>query len=251
MPSATVISNGKPKVQNSEPGSRKKSLMRTALSGQQRCGVAWHLGQSSRRVRPVSDRNTSSSVAVRDTSRVGRTPRSLEARDQRRQRDVRLVDRERETVRPRRLTHRRAPRARRPAPRRGSGGSVRQLDQVLAADAIDELGRRAEGDELAVVDDGHPIAEALRLVHVVGGQDDGLAPRAQRRDGVPERAARLRIEPGRRLVEKQHLGIADQPQRHRQPLALPARQLHDPGGPLLLELHLAEQGLDLERAARE
>ena len=42
---------------------------------------------------------------------------------------------------------------------------------------------------------------------------------------VPQLPARLRIESGRRFVEKQQLGLADQCARHREPLFLPARQL--------------------------
>ena len=37
-------------------------------------------------------------------------------------------------------------------------------------------------------------------------------------------AARLRIEAGRRLVEEHELGVVDERQRQREPLALAARQ---------------------------
>ena len=45
----------------------------------------------------------------------------------------------------------------------------------------DQLGRRAEGDDLAVVDDRHPVAQALGLVHVVGGEQHRAALRRERR----------------------------------------------------------------------
>ena len=35
--------------------------------------------------------------------------------------------------------------------------------------------RRALGDDLAVVDDGQAVAEALGFVHVVGGEQHGAA----------------------------------------------------------------------------
>ncbi len=50
-----------------------------------------------------------------------------------------------------------------------------ELDDVLAADGGDESRRSAEGDDAAVVHDGDAVAEALGLVHVVGGEDDGAA----------------------------------------------------------------------------
>ena len=43
-------------------------------------------------------------------------------------------------------------------------------------------------------------------------------------DEIPQLPPRLRIEPGRRLVEKQQIGIADERAGERQPLLLPARQ---------------------------
>ena len=45
---------------------------------------------------------------------------------------------------------------------------------------------------------------------------------------LPQLAARLRVEPGRRLVEKQQLGPAGQRAGHRQPLLLSAGQLAAP-----------------------
>src|SRR5262249_3132673 len=55
-------------------------------------------------------------------------------------------------------------------------------------------------------------------------------------DQVPELAARLRIEPGGRLVGGQDLGGVHQGAGPREPLLLAARQRGDPGLPLLLEL---------------
>ena len=45
-----------------------------------------------------------------------------------------------------------------------------QLDDAGDAQAGDQLRRRAARDHLAVVEDGDAVAEPLRLVHVVGGE---------------------------------------------------------------------------------
>jgi hypothetical protein len=49
----------------------------------------------------------------------------------------------------------------------------------------------------------------LRLVHVVGGEEDGLAERLQPLDHLPGLAARGRVEAGGRLVEEDQVGVAD------------------------------------------
>ena len=77
----------------------------------------------------------------------------------------------------------------------------------------------------AAVDDGDPIGEALGLLHEVRDQQDGHAPVADRLDQLPRLAAGLRVEAGRQLVEDRDLGIADQGQRDREPLLLPAGQV--------------------------
>ena len=50
-----------------------------------------------------------------------------------------------------------------------------ELDHVLDADGRDQLARRAERDDLAVIHDRHAVAQPLGLVHVVRGQQDGAA----------------------------------------------------------------------------
>ena len=60
---------------------------------------------------------------------------------------------------------------------------------------------------------------------------------------IPDRPARLRVEAGRQLVEKHHLGVVDERQRDEQPLLLPAGERHEPGVPLLGEPELREKPL--------
>ena len=112
-----------------------------------------------------------------------------------------------------------------------------KLDHVVAAEASDEIVRRAFGDDLAVVDDGEAVAEALGFVHVMRGQQNGAAFLLKGADGVPELAAALRIEPGGGLIEKQNFWVADQRSGDGQALALASGKLAHPGIGLLGELH--------------
>ena len=96
--------------------------------------------------------------------------------------------------------------------------------------AIAERARRALGDDLAGGDHGDPVGEPLGLLHVVGRQEDRLAELAQPVDDLPRGAARGGVEAGRRLVEEDQLGVADQRERDVEAAALPARER---GGALL------------------
>ena len=98
----------------------------------------------------------------------------------------------------------------------------RQLDEMIGADRSNERRRRATSDDLAVVHDGELVAEPLGLVHVVGGQQDRPPGFLELLDEIPQLAARLRIETGRRLVEEEQIGLADERARQRQPLFLAA-----------------------------
>ena len=64
-----------------------------------------------------------------------------------------------------------------------------------------DAGERVAGDDLAVVDDHDPVAEALGLLHVVGRVDERLAAPAQRLEVVEDGVAALRVDADRRLVE--------------------------------------------------
>ncbi len=116
------------------------------------------------------------------------------------------------------------------------------------------------GDDLAGGDDRHPVGEPLRLVHVVGGEEDRLAEVAQARDHVPELAPGGGVEAGRRLVEEEQLGVADQRHADVEPPLLAAGELARPlvGFPsrptsaidLLDRARVAEvAGVELERLA--
>ncbi len=104
-----------------------------------------------------------------------------------------------------------------------------EAQSLLRVDLADDAGRRVEGDDLPGVDDGDPVGEPLGLLHEVGHQDDGHAAVADALDQVPGVTPGLRVEPGRQLVEDGDARVADEGQRDRQPLLLPARQLAEGG----------------------
>ena len=70
--------------------------------------------------------------------------------------------------------------------------------------------RRALGHDLAVVHHHEPVAELLGLVHVVRGEHQRDAALLEPVQPVPQHVARLRVEPGGRLVEQQQVGFVDQ-----------------------------------------
>ena len=85
---------------------------------------------------------------------------------------------------------------------------------------------------------------ALGLVHVVGGHEHRDALGCQRMDFIPEGAARLGIDAGRRLIEQQQLGLVQNAGRQCQPLLPAARQ---PSRQLVLtrgKAEALERGID-------
>ena len=91
------------------------------------------------------------------------------------------------------------------------------------ADRRLQLGRRALGDDLAVVDDPDPVAEDVGLLEVLRRQEDGDAVLlGEPRDLLPERGPRLRVEAGRRLVEEEDARAVDEREREVEPALHPA-----------------------------
>src|SRR5919197_2773203 len=74
--------------------------------------------------------------------------------------------------------------------------------RVLGTMPPHELGRRADVDNATVIDDRHPIAQPLGLLHQMRRQQHGLAALADAADEIPTRPPRLRVEPGRQFIEK-------------------------------------------------
>ena len=110
-----------------------------------------------------------------------------------------------------------------------------------------ELGRRADVDDAAVVDDRHAVAEPLGFLHQVRRQKDRLAALADAAHEIPDRPPRLRVESGRQLVEKHQLRVVDERERDEEPLLLAAGQRHEPGVPLVAQAELLDQAIAVHR----
>ena len=91
-------------------------------------------------------------------------------------------------------------RARRSAGRRASASRGGVADLGL------QRRRRALGDDLAAADDRDPVGELVGLLEVLGGEEDGGAPRCSAAHLLPDRLAADRVEAGGGLVEEEHLG---------------------------------------------
>ena len=90
-----------------------------------------------------------------------------------------------------------------------------------------EIGRRAGGDDAAVIDEHDAIAEPLRFLHVVRAVENGRAGRGLFAHGGEDALARLRIDADRRLVEQEH-----------------ARCMQEGAGEIEAPLHAAGEGRD-------
>ena len=86
-----------------------------------------------------------------------------------------------------------------------------------------QLVRGALGHDQPVVDDGEAIGERVRLLEVVGGQEDRRPLLAEGPDLVPHACPRLRVEAGGRLVEEQHGRPMDDAEADVEPAAHAAR----------------------------
>src|ERR1017187_6322909 len=113
------------------------------------------------------------------------------------------------------------------------------------------LARRADGDDAAFIDDGHAVAEFLRLFDVVGSEQDGALLAAQVQYELVDFEAGLGVEAGRGLVEKEHLRVVEQGQRQGEPLLLPAGEFAVLGVALLPELQALQELVAIHGAGVE
>ena len=103
---------------------------------------------------------------------------------------------------------RRAPAA--PPPRRAAPGRASATCSIPEPVADLELAAGALGDLAAVVDHRDPVGEPVRLVEILGGEQDGDPGGGELARSSPRRRPRPGIEPGGGLVEEEH------PRRHHQ-----------------------------------
>src|SRR3972149_6225418 len=81
------------------------------------------------------------------------------------------------------------------------------LDDEVCVEGGDQIAGGPHGERLSPVDDGDPVAEALRLLHVMGREQDGASPVLVGEDRVAEGKPRLGVEPrGRLLPDEQFRG---------------------------------------------
>ncbi len=121
------------------------------------------------------------------------------------------------------------------------GGVEPQLDDLPAGVLGDEFTGRALGDDAAHVHDHEPVAQLLGLVHVVRGQHERDALALELPQPLPHEVARLRVEAGGRLVEKQQVGLVDQGPRDGEPSLHAAGERVDLVAFAIGELHEVEQ----------
>ena len=77
------------------------------------------------------------------------------------------------------------------------------------------------------VDDDDVVGEALGLLERVGGDHDGAARGPRLAHQVPDVEAGVRVQPGGRLVQEDHLGAPDEGGGERHPLSLAAGEPAD------------------------
>ena len=127
------------------------------------------------------------------------------------------------------------------------------LDHLPAAVAVGDpvvggpgaqVPRRTDSEDAAVLDDRDSVGELLRLVEIVGCEEDRLAQSAEVSHRLPRPPAGLGVEARGRLVEEDQLGVADQREREVEPPQLPAGELADPSAGALLQPRQRQDLLD-------
>ncbi len=110
--------------------------------------------------------------------------------------------------------------------RRAEQGDVGGPDQ--GAGRGEQLGLGALGDDAAVADDDEVVGDDLDLVEQVRGEQHGGAAVGVVAQQVPHPPDAGRVEPVGRLVEDEHLGLADQGCGDPEALAHPEGVVADP-----------------------
>ena len=79
-----------------------------------------------------------------------------------------------------------------------------ELPQHTNLEIEDRLKRHIEREDiLSTVDDGNAVAEQVRLVHEVGGEDDGAAQLVLDQQ-IPDGSSGVRIHSSSRLIQYNH-----------------------------------------------
>jgi hypothetical protein len=91
----------------------------------------------------------------------------------------------------------------------------------------DQPARAPFGDHPAMIHDRDPAAQALGLLHEVRREDQRASLLCQLAQPLPDQVARLRVQPGSRLVHEEDLRVIDEGPRKRQAPLHPARERPD------------------------
>ena len=101
-----------------------------------------------------------------------------------------------------------------------------------------------DGRDPAMVDDGHPVAGEVRLLDVVGGEEDGDPLIGELPDHPPDDEVTLDIEARGWFVEEEEPGMAHKPHRKGEP---PLHPLGEPVGEIVLPAEEVEGREELAR----
>ncbi len=107
-----------------------------------------------------------------------------------------------------------------------------------------QVTRAAFGNFAPMVQHQQTRAQALGLVHEVGGQQNRLALLQQQLQTLPHQVPGLRVQPGGGLVQQQQFGVIDQCSGQTQTPLHAARQLARPGVGLVRQRRKLQQGWD-------
>ena len=117
----------------------------------------------------------------------------------------------------------------------GVGGTGHS--EVDGGGAFGEVVEGVAGQQLAVVDDHHPIAEELDLLEHMGGEQHGGVAVGQLTDEGADLGALRDVEAAHRLVEDEHFGRVHQRLGEPHPLAEPLREVVDDAVSHLVQAH--------------
>ncbi len=92
------------------------------------------------------------------------------------------------------------------------------LDDDAVRHLVLEVARCALRDDLPARDDRDPVAERVRLEHVVRREEHGLAGGPETEDRLPQLARADRVDADRRLVEEDHGWVVEEPAGDVEPL---------------------------------
>src|SRR2546423_71157 len=116
---------------------------------------------------------------------------------------------------------------------------------------LHELVGRTQLDDATMLDYRNAVAESFGFFHQVRREKHRRAPVSDAGHKGPDRAARLRIEPGGELVEEYNFRLVDERERDEEPLLLSARERHEPRVALGFQAEPSEERVGIDGAGIE